>query len=254
MGDFNSALHADDSSFGTSSQSIGMRDFYECVQQSELVDVKGHGIHFTWNQKPREGIGLLRKIDRVMCHIKGLEMFPDAYVIFHPSRVSDHTPCILKLNNVNTSYKPKPFKFANFITSKPDFKVCVEREWAKSIAGCNMFSVTNKLRNLKPGLRKILFQQGNLHKKVIQLRKNLDEVQKLVDSNPLDVEVRQREQQCLHDFKVAAYDEECFLKQKSKVEWLCAGDSNTTFFHNSVKCRNNQSKIHCIRDVAGKSV
>ncbi|XP_021979848.1 uncharacterized protein LOC110875967 [Helianthus annuus] len=169
MGDFNSALHGDDSLFGPSSQLIGMREFYECVQTTELIDVKGHGIHYTWNQKPKEGVGLLRKIDRVMSNIKCLELFPDAYVIYHPYRVSDHTPCILKLPNSSKSYQPKPFKFDNFITSKPKFKVCVEGEWAKRIEGYAMFSVTSKLKNLKPGLRKILFQQGNLHNKVVEL-------------------------------------------------------------------------------------
>ncbi|XP_022042061.1 uncharacterized protein LOC110944719 [Helianthus annuus] len=163
MGDFNSALHADDSLFGPSSQSIGMREFCECIEESELVDVKGHGIHFTWNQKPKEGIGLMRKIDRVMSNVKCLDLFPDAYLIYHPYRVSDHTPCILKLTNTSNNSRPKPFKFANFIVSKPEFKVCVEQQWAKKIDGFAMFSVVSKLKNLKPGLRKILFQQGNLH-------------------------------------------------------------------------------------------
>ncbi|XP_022024438.1 uncharacterized protein LOC110924753 [Helianthus annuus] len=35
------------------------------------------------------------------------------------------------------------------------------------------------------------------------------------------------------------------------VEWLCAGDSNTSYFHNSVKSRNARNKIHCIHDVHG---
>ncbi|XP_021979680.1 uncharacterized protein LOC110875789 [Helianthus annuus] len=251
MGDFNSALHMEDSLFGTSIQTIGMREFYDCVKNSDLLDVKGHGMQYTWNQKPKEGIGLLRKIDRVMCNVKGLDMFPEAYVMYHVYRVSDHTPCILKLTKEPKVSKPKPFKFANFLTSKPDFRICVEREWVKTVDGISMFSVITKLKNLKPGLRKILNQQGNLHLKVSELRKKLDEIQRLLDKNPLDVELRNNESVCLKEFQIAAYDEECFLKQKSKVEWLCAGDSNTTFFHNSLKCRNARNKIHCIRDLAG---
>ncbi|XP_021996209.1 uncharacterized protein LOC110893406 [Helianthus annuus] len=252
MGDFNSALSADDSLFGPSSLSIGMREFCDCIEEAELIDVKGHGIHFTWNQKPKEGVGLMRKIDRVMSNVKCLDLFPDAYVIYHPYRVSDHTPCILKLSNESNNSRPKPFKFANFIVSKPEFKVCVEKQWAKKIDGFAMFSVVSKLRNLKPDLRKILFQQGNLHKRVLELCLKLDEIQEKVDANPMDVNIRKLELECLKDFKIAAYDEECFLKQKSKVEWLCAGDSNTAFFHNTVKCRNNRTKIQCITDVSGR--
>ncbi|XP_022030851.1 uncharacterized protein LOC110931782 [Helianthus annuus] len=254
MGDFNSALHLEDSLNGPSTPSIGMREFNECVQDAELMDIKGHGLHYTWNQKPSNGggngVGLLKKIDRVMGNMKFLELFKDAYVLYHPFRISDHTPCILKISPP-PKVRPKPFKFANFITSKPEFRLCVEKEWAKRVVGYNMFAVTQKLRNLKPDLRKILFNQGNLHDKVADLRKQLDNIQMRINDNPLDANLRNMEAQCLQEFQIAAYDEECFLKQKAKVEWLCAGDSNTKFFHNSVKCRNARNKIHTIKDVHG---
>ncbi|XP_022024382.1 uncharacterized protein LOC110924695 [Helianthus annuus] len=250
MGDFNVALHVNDSLYGSSACSIGMREFHDCVQYAELLDIKGHGLHYTWSQKPRNGVGLLKKIDRVMGNVKYLEMYPEAFVLYHPFRVSDHTPCILKMSNT-VRVRPKPFKLANFITSKPEFTLYVEQEWKRSVDGFTMFSVTQKLRNLKPSMRKILAMQGNLHVKVSDLRKKLDGLQELIDANPLDVDLRTREAECLNEFRIASYDEECFLKQKAKVEWLCAGDSNTSFFHNMVKCRNARSRIQSIRDVVG---
>ncbi|XP_021996310.1 uncharacterized protein LOC110893512 [Helianthus annuus] len=72
-----------------------------------------------------------------------------------------------------------------------------------------------------------------------------------VDRNPLDGQLRLLEAQCLKEFQEAAYDEECFLKQKSKVEWLCAGDSNTKFFHNTVKSKNARVKIYSVVDSMG---
>ncbi|KAJ0711326.1 putative RNA-directed DNA polymerase [Helianthus annuus] len=66
-----------------------------------------------------------------------------------------------------------------------------------------------------------------------------------------DVGTRESAAKCLKDFQIASYDEECFLKQKAKVDWLCAGDANTSYFHNSVKSRNARNKIHCINDVHG---
>ncbi|XP_022024392.1 uncharacterized protein LOC110924704 [Helianthus annuus] len=196
MGDFNSALHIEDSLNGPSTPSIGMREFNDCVQYAELMDIKGHGLHYTWNQKPSNGVGLLKKIDRVMGNMKFLEMFKDAYVLYHPFRISDHTPCILKIAP-SAKFRPKPFKFANFITSKPEFRLCVEKEWAKRVDGYTMFAVTQKLRNLKPYLRKILFNQGKLHDKVADLRKQLDDIQMRIDNNPLDANLRNMEAQCL---------------------------------------------------------
>ncbi|XP_021979867.1 uncharacterized protein LOC110875989 [Helianthus annuus] len=250
MGDFNSALNLEDSLYGSSKQSIGMREFDECVHQAELIDISAHGLQYTWNQKPKSGAGLLKKIDRIMGNVTFLDHYPSAYAMFHPFRVSDHTPCFLKMLSKN-GYRPRPFKFPNFIVTKPEFKDSVKSEWEKNIEGVTMLSVVKKLRNLKPKLRKILFDQGNLHAKVNDLRKKLDDIHVQVDQNPLDSRLRQLEAQCLKDFQSAAYDEECFLKQKSKVEWLCAGDSNTKFFHNTVKVKNARTKIYSIMDSVG---
>ncbi|KAK1408085.1 hypothetical protein QVD17_39718 [Tagetes erecta] len=52
-------------------------------------------------------------------------------------------------------------------------------------------------------------------------------------------------------FKEASIDEERFLKQKSKVEWLAEGDNNTAFFHKSLKSRNHRSRIDVIMDGGG---
>ncbi|KAK1421737.1 hypothetical protein QVD17_24321 [Tagetes erecta] len=49
----------------------------------------------------------------------------------------------------------------------------------------------------------------------------------------------------------ASIDEERFLKQKSKVEWLAEGDNNTAFFHKSLKSRNRRSRIDVIMDGGG---
>ncbi|XP_021994742.1 uncharacterized protein LOC110891353 [Helianthus annuus] len=42
MGDFNTALHVEDSLYGPSTHSIGMKEFNECIQYTELVDINGH--------------------------------------------------------------------------------------------------------------------------------------------------------------------------------------------------------------------
>ena len=49
----------------------------------------------------------------------------------------------------------------------------------------------------------------------------------------------------------AVLDEERFLKQKSKIDWLEVGDSNSKFFHNSVKAKQHSSRIERITDVHG---
>nr|XP_043639247.1 uncharacterized protein LOC122610317 [Erigeron canadensis] len=188
LGDFNSSLNLEDSFSGSSSISIGMREFKECVEMIEMFDINSMGLHYTWNQKPKKGVGILKKIDRIMGNIFFTDLFPTSCAIFQPYRVSDHSPCVLKLPSVSRPWA-KPFKFANFLVNKDEYNDIVEKAW--------------------------------------------------------------KESECLKQFNEAVLDEESFLKQKSKVEWLAVGDSNTSYFHNSLKCRNHRSRIDVVKDVHG---
>ncbi|KAK1421819.1 hypothetical protein QVD17_24472 [Tagetes erecta] len=75
---------------------------------------------------------------------------------------------------------------------------------------------------------------------------------KETDLKPFDRDLRAKEADIVKRFKEASLDEELFLKQKSKVEWLAAGDNNTRFFHNSLKSRTHRSRIDIIMDGGGE--
>ncbi|XP_021996282.1 uncharacterized protein LOC110893484 [Helianthus annuus] len=250
MGDFNSAFSLEDHSMGTSSISIGMREFQECVSDIEVFDINRSGCHFTWNQKPKEGVGVLKKIDRIMGNISFVSEFPNSVALFHPYRLSDHCPCILNIPTPG-KLKPRSFKFANFLVFKPGFMEIVKRVWDTQIDGVLQFRVVKKLKLLKSPLRGLLFQQGNLHKKVENIRRELDAIQLDIDLNPMNAGLLSQEAKLLADYQDACLDEERFLKQKSKVDWLRAGDANTKFFHASLKSRNHVTRIEVISNSHG---
>ncbi|GJR25722.1 RNA-directed DNA polymerase, eukaryota, reverse transcriptase zinc-binding domain protein [Tanacetum coccineum] len=182
LGDFNAALNLEDHSCGGYQPDIAMREFKECVQLIEVMDVNATGLHFTWNQKPKGSKGILKKIDRIMCNHPFLDDFRGSFAIFQPYRISDHSPCVLRIpKNLN-------------------------------VHGCAMYRVVKRLKGLKTPLRKLLHDQGNLH----------------------DLE--------------ASLDEERFLRQKSKIEWLNAGDANTAYFHRIVKSKCARNRIEMVRD------
>ncbi|XP_022013821.1 uncharacterized protein LOC110913288 [Helianthus annuus] len=250
LGDFNSALNLDDKSMGASNISTGMRDFQDCISELEVFDINSSGLHFTWNQKPKKGAGLLNKIDRVMGNTPFVDMFPNSVALFHPYRLSDHCPCLLKIP-MPAKNKHRPFKFANFLVYKPGFIEAVKKVWDTNIEGVQQLQVVKKLRLLKNPLRALVFQQGNLHKKVEELRSRLDAIQRDIDSSPLNAVLREQEMKISADFQEACLDEERFLKQKSKVDWLRAGDANTAFFHASLKSRNHSTRIDVISNNEG---
>ncbi|GKC04027.1 protein LAZ1 [Tanacetum coccineum] len=202
--------------------------------------------------------GILKKLDRIMGNIDFVEGFPGSYTIFQPYRISDHSPAVLKMPSCSAT-KPKPFKFYNFLSHKSTFLEVVTENWNFHIEGHSMFRLVQKMKSLKKPLRKLLHDQGNLHDRVNKLRIELDEVQKAIDSDPLNYSLRDEEAVYLQAFNEAMIDEERFLKQKAKIEWLDVGDSNSAFFHKSIKSRNQRSRIEMIRttdnvEVNGSSV
>nr|GEY67091.1 hypothetical protein [Tanacetum cinerariifolium] len=121
LGDFNAALFLHDYSVGNSNINISMREFKECVEDLEILDVQYSGLQFTWTQKPKGNEGLLKKIDRVMANLKFNDVFAGSHAIFKPYRNSDHAPSVLCIPSI-IKPKPKPFKFYNLITSNDNFK------------------------------------------------------------------------------------------------------------------------------------
>lgn len=95
FGDFNASLNLEDHSCGGYEPNIAMREFKECVKNIEVMDINNTRLHFTWNQKSKGATGILKKIDRIMGNFKFSDEFPGLFAIFHPYRISDHSPCVL---------------------------------------------------------------------------------------------------------------------------------------------------------------
>ncbi|GJU99004.1 RNA-directed DNA polymerase, eukaryota, reverse transcriptase zinc-binding domain protein [Tanacetum coccineum] len=150
LGDFNVALNLEDHSCGGYEPNIAMREFKECVQTMEVMDVNATGLHFTWNQKPKGFNGVLKKIDRIMCNIPFNDSFPGSVSIFQPYRISDHSPCVLRIPKV-CKPKPKPFKFYNFLVYKEGFRSMVDTGWKINVNGCCNTPKISSQRNKGPG-------------------------------------------------------------------------------------------------------
>ncbi|XP_022003165.1 uncharacterized protein LOC110900588 [Helianthus annuus] len=192
MGDFNSALNLEDRSIGSSSVSPGMRDFNNCVKDIEVFDIKRTGFQYTWTQKPKKGVGLLKKIDRIMGNVPFVSSFPQSVAEFKPYGVSDLCPCVLKLFSAEKP-KPRPFKFANFLVHKQGFLDIVMAKWNINVDGVHQFRVVKKLSLMKSSLRALLYKQGNLHEKVVNARGKLEDIQRAIDKDPVNESLRSQE-------------------------------------------------------------
>ncbi|XP_071704100.1 uncharacterized protein [Rutidosis leptorrhynchoides] len=247
LGDFNASLSMEESFTGSSGASISIREFKECVDAIRMVDVNHSGFRFTWNQNPSSDSGILRKLDRVMANDSFIDKFVNAYVIFQAYRISDRCSAVLKIP-IGVESKHKSFKFSNYVADDIEFEDTIKEGWNVQVEGHMMFKVVKRMRMLKKPIRKLMWKKGNLHQNVIDMRKNLDEAKKWLDDNPHDSDARHNESEVLRKFNQVVLEEECFLKQKAKVEWLRVDDNNSRYFHKVIRGRIHRTHCTGIQD------
>ncbi|GJS26843.1 sodium/hydrogen exchanger 6 [Tanacetum coccineum] len=160
-----------------------------------------------------------------------------------------HSPCVLRILTVSKP-KPNPFKFSNFLVYKEGFREIVKSGWSVNVEGFAMFQVVKRLKGMKSPFGKLLHDHGNLHDQFNKIRVELDKAQKAIDRDPFSSTLREEHAHYLLAFKEAQLDEERFLKQKAKVEWLKAGDSNTAYFHQIVKSKCGRKRIEMVSDAS----
>ena len=88
---------------------------------------------------------------------------------------------------------------------------------------------------------------GDVTIKAIEAKEQLSACQKQLVTNPLDQSLRILKKELVGKCFEALKIEEDFLRQKSRIQWLDAGDKNSSFFFKSISSRRNNSKIITIQ-------
>ncbi|XP_024965115.1 uncharacterized protein LOC112505438, partial [Cynara cardunculus var. scolymus] len=245
LGDFNTMLFPHDGFGGSSRRNLDMADFFAFVKDVDLFDLHYTGVHFTWNQKPNSLGGIMRKLDRAMGNVEFTSVFHDASVHFHPPGLSDHAPVTVSFRCGNWK-KRNGFKFDNFLTDHPGFLQVVKEEWDKNVEGSFMFRVTSHLKALKSPLQKLRHSYGNLGKRVVFLKTELDRIQMDVENDPSNAELGEELGHIRIAYQNARWDENCAANQRAKITWLNEGDLNTKFFHKLIKERHHYNSIQSV--------
>ncbi|PWA89784.1 RNA-directed DNA polymerase, eukaryota, Reverse transcriptase zinc-binding domain protein [Artemisia annua] len=240
MGDFNVTMKPMEHSNGGSVITSDMQD---------LID----GLYYTRIKSPLNPTNsVLKKLDRAMVNGDFLEAFPSAGAgaEYLPYLISDHSPVKVRFPQCFEK-KIKPFRFANYITSKEEFLPTVVSEWSQRVSGCKMYCLVKKMKKLKSKMNKLNWKNGNLFERVKSCRDKLQKAQSDLDNNPHCEFFKKCEVQALNEYNTAITDEEEFLFQKANIEWMSKGDRNNEYFHKLLKSRRQASRIMSICDDNG---
>lgn len=133
--------------------------------------------------------------------------------------------------------------------NSPKYDELVKKCWQQLVS--KMYGVVTKLKELKA-----LNQEGfsDVQAEALKAFHQMLKAQDLMHQNS-GLEVYQKlEKEVISKYKQAQNTYLSYLKQKAKLDWLIRGDDNTRLFHQSIKDRMYQNKIHTIQNGSGEWV
>lgn len=152
QGDFNCVVNLNER-LGHVVRLSEVRTFRTCMDTCVLHDMKSNGRFFTWNNEQSEENRVFSMIDCTLCN----DLWEDEYPTVEVSLLLegdhfDHSPMLIQFFSHHTS--KKPFRFFNFWTNNHNFNDVVSKVWTTVIPGHKSFQIQEKLKMLKPTLKK----------------------------------------------------------------------------------------------------
>ena len=161
---------------------------------------------------------------------------------------SDHFPLLFEFKNEDIQFVSQ-FKFLKMWVAHEDCINIVKNSWNISVIGCPMYVLNEKLKHLKLALKHWNINVfGNVHDQVKDAKLKVDHIQEENDNNGHSDILMQQEKDVQLILEQALNVEELFWQQKSRVQWHCEGDRNTSYFHRLAKIKNASNLITSIKD------
>ncbi|KAL2226338.1 UNVERIFIED_CONTAM: hypothetical protein Sindi_1992500, partial [Sesamum indicum] len=142
------------------------------------------------------------------------------------------------------------FLFDNYLTLSSDFIPTIQNIWLHEIVGVLMFSVTRKLKALKPIVWEQRRKEGDLAHDVELARGFLERAQVLVSANRQDELLLYLEHYYRLVYAKAAKIEQ-IIRQRAKMQWMKGGDQCSRIFFCKITQRRSVWRILQINDDHG---
>ncbi|XP_060182996.1 uncharacterized protein LOC132612944 [Lycium barbarum] len=185
-----------------------------------------------WNGRAEEAC-IFKRLDKMVCNDKLLDVMPTMKVTHLIKKGSDHSP--LELEFSTTTQFPGGYQAT----------LCID-------FGGNPFTeFHHKLKKVKNALR--IWSKntdGNIFQQIASLEEVIKVHEEQFESSPI-VQNRERLHGVQADLSRFLQLEELFWKQKSGLTWFQDGDRNSKFFHTYVKGRRKKLRVDNIQDANG---
>ncbi|XP_010456454.1 PREDICTED: uncharacterized protein LOC104737901 [Camelina sativa] len=230
-----------------------MAEFQDCIDNCELLEMVGNGSSNIWYNN-QEANPITRKLDRCLTNEAWFNSFPQSTALYDDPCGSDHTPILVSTSNERERRKV-PFKFYNLFTSHPDYPALIQNAWNNNDhIRSPMYRLCQNLKAVKMGCKTLNRTSfSNIQARTAEVQEELKRIQTQILTSPSQ-QLFQQEKQVKKKWLFLSTAEESFLKQKSRIRWYSEGDSNTMFFHNSVKAHQARNKIGSLLNDQGERI
>ncbi|KAF7807376.1 reverse transcriptase [Senna tora] len=251
LGDFNQVLcHSE--KLSVNCKIPGVEDFENFLHDACLVNLHPQGNWFTWtNGRVGEG-AVWERLDRALCNVAWLTVYPQTSVFCLPIYTSDHSPFVVLLHDV-VPRRPRPSRFEAMWLLDDSCKQVVSHAWNINISGSSAYLFVSKCRNVMSQLKRWNREVfGHIPSKFSDLQRHIKAVQEQVGESIQDDTLLATEAALRNELEKLLDKEELLWAQKSRQMWLLQGDRNTKYFHTLVKKRRINNRISRIKLDSGE--
>jgi hypothetical protein len=251
-GDFNEILYDHEQFGGNDRGEWLMEGFCDVMSYGGFTDLGYNGLPYTWDNR-REGRHNVKVcLDRAIVDDALLDMFGDSVVTHIQTTESDHCALLIRLQRtgwLQGQRRERPFRYENMWRRHENYETTVSTAWT---TGCSSLeAIHSNLRGLQHTLSSWEWEQfGSVRKELGRLRSELERIRSCsLYSGPT-----KEEREVMNRLSELLAREEVMAKQRSRVEWLNAGDRNMGFFHAKARQRARTNKITALRRQDGSMV
>lgn len=241
LGDFNEILKRDEKVGGSPRPHQQIEAFQNIVGKCDFKDMGYSGPDYTWcNQQEGEDRVYIR-LDRAFATMEWLDHFQNIKVQHLVDTTSDHFPILLAHAKVLKERRKRKFHFEAIWTRRADCKELIKGFWD---GGINLSSPNGLGTGLKQCAEALVKWSesafGQIPRKIQEKKRTISELIKgdSEGQNGPKINRLKREVNKLLD------EEEIWLQQRSRVQWLGEGDRNTKYFHHRSVGKRTQSLVY----------
>ncbi|KAL0291271.1 UNVERIFIED_CONTAM: hypothetical protein Sangu_2539300 [Sesamum angustifolium] len=247
-GDFNAVLDLSEVSGASGDIRVAMNEFNDCILQTGLLPLPMQGERFTWHNCSLDAGAFGRDWIDCLLMIFGWKMAEPVLYMPHTSYIGSFTVGFERdCRNMQVSL----FRFDNYLALSPGFLASVHSIWRHPIVGTPMYSVTRKLKALKPVFRQQRRCKGDLAMNVKLAAGFLEVAQNILQYDRHNSLLLLLEHCCRLVYLKASKLEQIMLRQRAKLQWLKGGDQCSRIFFRRVATRRANKRVFQISDDDG---